>query len=123
MDKKNRRMIHPRSLPSVILTVVALSVLIVSCAPGPGPDLARGASLTLTTFSKNSVTVVVKLQRAADGQVSLAATFTPDETGFHLYSKDMPRNGVGGLGRPTLLELTTNSKMQVLGTLIESVGA
>ena len=136
MDKKNPRIpyplrghsrhhvVHLRCLPPVILTFVALSLLAVSCAPAtPKPDLARGASLTLTTFSENSVEVIVKLQRAADGQVSLTATFTPVEAGFHLYSKDMPRYGLGGLGRPTLLELGENSKMQALGALLESARA
>ncbi len=141
MDKKNRRIFLPRNLPAVILTVAALSLLAVTCAPTPAsaptlaapvpvsatattqPDLARGASLTLATHSENSVEVVIKLQRAADGQVSLTATFTPLEAGYHLYSKDMPRNGVNGLGRPTLLELGDNSKMQAIGALIESVGA
>lgn len=124
MDKKNWRIPPLQRLSSVILTVAALSLLAVTCAPAtPKPQLARGAALTLTTFSQNSVEVVVKLQRAVDGQISLTATFTPVEPGFHLYSKDIPRYGVNGLGRPTLLELGGNSKMQALGALIESVGA
>ena len=100
---------------------MALGLVTVSCAPQPG--LARGASLTLTTFSENDAAVVVELRRASDGGVSLAATFTPLEAGFHLYSKDLPRNGAGGLGRPTLLELTPNSRMQALGALTESVAS
>ena len=67
--------------------------------------------------------MVVRLQRATNGQVFLTATFTPLEAGFHLYSKDMPRNGVHGLGRPTLLELSPNSKMQGVGALTESAAA
>jgi len=54
--------------------------------------------------------------------VLLLATFTP-EAGYHVYSKDMPRQGVGGQGRPTLLELTTNSRMQSLGVLTDSIEA
>jgi hypothetical protein len=96
-------------------------LLTVNCAPQP--SLARGASLTLTSFSENDAAVVIQLRRVADGQVSLVATFTPLEAGFHLYSKDIPRNGVGGLGRPTLLELTPNSRMQAIGALTESVAS
>lgn len=40
-----------------------------------------------------------------------------------MYSKDIPLTGVDGLGRPTLLELTANSQMKSLGSLIESVPA
>ena len=36
-------------------------------------------------------------------------------------SKDTPHDGVEGLGRPTLLELTPNSKLQAVGALQESV--
>ena len=50
----------------------------------------------------------------------LSATFTPPD-GYHLYSKDIPLNGVEGLGRPTLLELTEYSQLHALGVLTESV--
>jgi len=93
----------------------------VACAPQP--QLASGSALLLTKFSENGAEVAISLQRASDDQVSLAATFTPLETGFHVYSKDLPRNGVYGQGRPTLLELTSLSKMRALGGLSESVAA
>jgi hypothetical protein len=40
-----------------------------------------------------------------------------------LYSTHIPINGLEGLGRPTLLELTEGSQMTALGTLTESVQA
>lgn len=123
MDKETRRIAIPRSLSPVLWAFVALAIFAVSCAPQPKADLARGASLKLATFSEHSVQVIVELQRAADGQILLSAAFTPLLAGYHLYSKDMPRYGVGGLGRPTLLELGDNSAMQATGALIESVGA
>jgi len=120
-SQRDKRIFLPWRLSTVLWVLTVLGLLTVGCAPQP--SLARGASLTLTTFSENDVAVVVQLRRAADGQVSLAATFTPLEAGFHLYSKDLPRNGVGGLGRPTLLELTPNSRMQAIGALTESVAS
>ena len=120
-SQRDRRILSPRRLSSILWALAALGLLAVGCAPQPG--LARGATLTLATFSENDVAVVVQLRRAADGQVFLAATFTPLEAGYHLYSKDIPRNGVGGLGRPTLLELTPNSRMQAAGALTESVAS
>ena len=40
-----------------------------------------------------------------------------------MYSKDIPITGVDGLGRPTLIELTANSQMKIVGELVESVPA
>jgi hypothetical protein len=40
-----------------------------------------------------------------------------------LYSKDIPLNGVDGLGRPTLIEFPSNSAMRARGILIEDVKA
>lgn len=136
MDKENRRIRLSRSLSSVLSAFLTLSLF--ACAapaptstatpastptPSPEPKLARGASLTLATFSESSVEVIIKLHHGFDGQVFLSATFTPLEAGYHLYSKDMPRYGVSGLGRPTLLELGEQSNMQALGKLTDSVGA
>jgi hypothetical protein len=111
-----------RRLFTVLLAFVILSTLAIACTPRPKVDLARGASMKLATFSQHSVDVNIELQRGTNGQTFLSAVFTP-APGYHLYSKDMPRYGVGGLGRPTLLELGENSKMETLGKLIESVGA
>ncbi|MDD2920646.1 MAG: hypothetical protein PHQ36_00005, partial [Anaerolineales bacterium] len=60
---------------------------------------------------------------AEDGQVFLSATFTPVEASLHLYSKEIPRSGVDGLGRPALLELAQDSTIKANGPLIESAPA
>lgn len=100
---------------------VILVTLLTACAPHP--DLAPGSAIPLASFTENGVAVTIVLERDAAGSILLAATFTPLAAGYHLYSKDIPRDGVDGLGRPTLLELTPDAKMQVLGSLIESVGS
>ncbi|MBN2115728.1 MAG: hypothetical protein JW730_04115, partial [Anaerolineales bacterium] len=64
----------------------------------------------------------IYLEHDPDGNAILSGTFTPSE-GHHLYSKDIPANGLMGLGRPTLLALTDGSQMTALGELIESVQA
>ncbi|MEW6405702.1 MAG: hypothetical protein AB1649_28255, partial [Chloroflexota bacterium] len=66
---------------------------------------------------------VISLTRYGPHDFALDAKFIPLETGLHLYSKDIPRTGVEGLGRPTLLELPETSKLAVLGDLIENVPA
>jgi hypothetical protein len=42
---------------------------------------------------------------------------------MHLYSKEIPRNGVDGVGRPTLLELAEGSALKANGELIENLTA
>ena len=118
MDKEKRRIAAARGGYSVLWVLLMLSVLLVNCAPQP--VLVRGTSLMLTTFSENNVEVVVSLQRAANGDVALTVLYTPLQAGFHLYSKDLPRNGIAGVGRPTLLELAQQPKVQASGVLTES---
>lgn len=106
------------NLFAVSLALLTLTVFSAACAPAP--DLAPGESLSLASFSENSVDVSIRLVRVQEGYFLLEATFTPP-AGDHLYSKDLPPTGVDGLGRPTLLELSGESKMQALGELLESV--
>ncbi|HET9912947.1 MAG TPA: hypothetical protein VFQ13_13715 [Anaerolineales bacterium] len=105
-----------RSFFNVFMLTILLSAVSVSCMP------AQSAPIALTSFTEKYVDVSISLERGADGSAFLSATFTPSE-GHHLYSKDIPINGLEGLGRPTLLELTEESQMMSLGALIESVQA
>lgn len=74
----------------------------------------------LAAFSQNSVSVEIALQQDASHRTFLIATFTPI-AGDHLYSKDIPRGGIYGEGRPTLVELTPQSGMRAIGALTASV--
>jgi len=74
------------------------------------------------TDPSNEVDISVNLTRTLDNHLLLEATFIPPY-GYHLYSKDLPRDGDSGQGRPTLLELPSNSKMQAMGFLSESVAS
>jgi thiol-disulfide isomerase/thioredoxin len=76
---------------------------------------------TLASLTENGVEIVIRLERDAQGNDILTAMFTAITPGFHVYSKDIPRDGIDGLGRPTLLELPADSKMQAVGILQESV--
>ena len=96
-------------------------LFIASC--GSKPNLRPGAPLTLASFTENSVTVTINLDLDTSGETWLAATFTPVEPDSHVYSKDLPRDGVDGLGRPTLLELVPGSQIQAVGPLTESIPA
>jgi hypothetical protein len=99
----------------LLLTILLLSAG-AACAPAVSEPIA------LAAFRENYVDVSISLERDPAGNAFLSATFTPLE-GYHLYSKDVSIHGVGGLGRPTLLELTADSRMTALGALLESAPA
>ena len=105
---------------AVFLAFLTLTVFTAACAPRSG--LAPGQTLALASASENGVDVSISIERTSEGIILLHATFTPP-AGDHLYSKDILITGVDGLGRPTLFELTADSKMQALGSLGESVPA
>ena len=110
MDMKWRR-----KCTGLLLTILVLES-VVSCAPAGEKPIA------LASFSENYVEVTIHLEQTAIGDHILSATFTPPE-GYHLYSKDIPMTGINGLGRPTLIEFTSNSLMKSSGGLMESVKA
>jgi hypothetical protein len=106
-----------RYQPATLLILTLLTAA--ACTKSPTP--AAGKSYPLATSTKNYVTVTISLDWDAAGQAWLSAAFVPMEPQFSLYSKDLPRKGVNGLGRPTLLELVPGSRLRVLGPLSESV--
>jgi hypothetical protein len=101
-----------RQLVDLLGALIVLGVF-VSCAP------AAKKAISLASFTENYVEVSIYLKQDASGEYLLTTTFTPPE-GYHLYSKDIPITGINGLGRPTLLELTSNSLMKATGVLSES---
>ena len=103
------------SLHVWFLTIL-LSAVSVSCASIPNEHIS------LASFTENYVEVSVYLEHNSEGRYILSGIFTPPD-GYHLYSKDISINGVDGLGRPTLLELTPSSLIKATGELIESVKA
>jgi len=100
----------------VLFLIVWILTTSVSCAPAPSQLIA------LASFTENYVQVSILLEREPAGDYVLSATFTPPD-GYHLYSKDIPLTGANGLGRPTLLELTSASRMESMGELVESLAA
>lgn len=101
----------------------AFCLLLFLAACASPPNLEPGSPLTLASFTENRVTVALFLELDSAGQVWLAAEFAPSGPDIHLYSMDIPREGVNGLGRPTLLELPPGSRMQAVGPLTASAEA
>lgn len=77
-------------------------------------------SLQLASISENGVRVDLELQPTRGGWAWLSARFTPLESEYHLYAKDLPRQDGTGIGQPTLLELALGSKLRAIGTLVDN---
>ncbi len=72
---------------------------------------------SLAKFTEKGVSVEVAVEKDQAGQTWLASTFTPTQPRFHLYSKDLPRTGISGVGRPTLLEVIAPADLRPIGSL------
>ena len=92
---------------------ILLSAALVSCSS------QQKKTFRLASFVEHDVHVSIHLKHQSNGKYILEATFTPPH-GYHLYSKDIPVTGIDGLGRPTLLGLTPNSRLKATGDLAES---
>ena len=103
-----------------VLFAFVMIFLFTSC--GQISNSSHTLSFSLASFTENYVDVSIHVDENSDEAYSLATTFTPPK-GYHLYSKDIPLEGVKGLGRPTLLEFTGNDQIKILGKLTESVEA
>jgi hypothetical protein len=73
-----------------------VAALLIAASAGCSPQTAVGD--LVGEFHRGGVTVSLHLH---DGE--LTAVYRPDRAGFHLYSMDLPPDGVDGLGRPTVL--------------------
>jgi hypothetical protein len=83
----------------VALGSTTFAVLLLSgCGPQRAPEPTG-----LATAS--GVTVTVALLPASNGQRELRATFSPHQPGFHIYSIDLPAQGIDGMGIPTRLSV------------------
>jgi hypothetical protein len=66
------------------------------------------------------VEVKVDSAWADDNLLVLRAEFKPDDSAFHLYGSELPRSGVNGVGRPTLLEVSKPQEFHEIGKLASS---
>jgi hypothetical protein len=73
--------------------------------------------LTVARFVENEVGVEVFVERGAAGTLRLGGTFTPLLAQFHVYSKDLPKRGVRGLGRPSLIQIVSPGAIYPAGAL------
>jgi len=76
--------------------------------------------VALAKFVESEVAVEIVLEQDEHGKASLVGTFAPLDSQFHLYSKDLPKRGLRGLGRPTLLQIVSSRSIKPAGALAAS---
>ncbi len=98
-----------------------LAVLLAGCGapslPEPAVTVADLAGLSYGTPTEQfrepaGVRVAVSTARLDDEWIAVRGTFQPIEEGYHLYSKDMPPEGIEETGRPTLMTITGKEIIQ-----------
>lgn len=79
----------------------------------PKKSIAR-----LSSFAEHGVAVDVALERDSLGQTYLAGTFVPQTPNTHLYSTDLPADGLDGIGRPTRLSIASSERLTATGPIV-----
>jgi hypothetical protein len=102
---RTRRITFVAAMAAVIAVLLAAGWALL--APAPARPLA--------SFSEHGVRVDISLEPRRLGAPLLVARFTPDAPSGHLYSIDLPRDGIDGVGRPTLLEIPPQPGLRALG--------
>jgi hypothetical protein len=115
-----------RHLRPFIITVLLLVILLAGFAwlrafQQDVHPLTDTPLTPLAAFRENDVQVDIVLEKDPSGRAWLAGTFTPTREHFHLYSKDLPKGGLQGQGRPTLLEIISPSQVTPIGALMASL--
>lgn len=114
----NRRLVQRAALIALAALVLLMGVWLVARGwqTGSIPGLS-GSSARLATFTEHGVDVSIRLEDSPGFGTRLTGVFTPSQPEFHLYSKDLPRDGLQGVGRPTLLELAPGGAIRATGPL------
>ncbi len=93
--------------------IIGTGILFYTIAFHPAEDRL----LMAWTATENDVEVKIHVMKRPSGQLRLSATFVPTRPQFYLYSKDLPKDGLNGLGRPTLLEVIRSDSIKPTGLL------
>ena len=94
-------------------TFLALALVL---AVGAVVLVARAVTPASVVLEESGVRVELAYSGGAQGEV--VAVFRPVHAGFHLYGPELPRDGIDGAGRPTLLEVKTGSAWRAIGPLV-----
>lgn len=97
----------------ILVLIAGMAVLLYSIAAQP----EKQRHVMVWNAAENDVEVKILVVEYSSGQLKLSGTFTPTRRKFYLYGKDLPRDGLNGLGRPTLLEVVKSDSIKVTGPL------
>lgn len=111
----------PPPLPPWVSRVAACGLLLfaASCQPAPVAEppltLDQAAGLgfgpPVEHFEESAgVRFSLSAARLDAEWAVLRGAYAPAEPGFHLYSKDMPMEGIDGTGRPTRLDIRSGAR-------------
>ena len=106
-DRARVRSRSSRSATFLALAVVVAVVVVLA---------ARVVTPATVVLEESGVHVEIAYTGGTQGEV--VALFRPLEAGFHLYGPELPRDGIDGAGRPTLLEVKTGSGWRAIGALV-----
>ena len=84
---------------------------------GAGGARVQSERWSLTRFAEHDVAVEIVLERSPSGKTWLVGTYTPSQGTLHLYGKDLPKAGIHGVARPTLLEFVSSASIRPAGPL------
>jgi len=85
---------------------------------GAGAARVQSERWPLTRFAEHDVSVEIALERSRSGTTWIVGTYTPSRATLHLYGKDLPKSGIHGVARPTLLELVSSASIRPAGPLV-----
>ena len=94
----------------VALVFVAVAVALVAAVLA-----TRIVTPSSVALEDSGVHVEITYSGGSSGE--LVAVFHPLDAGFHVYGPELPRDGIDGAGRPTLLELPPASAWSPTGPL------
>ncbi len=109
---------RPDVRPPLAGPLLATLWLLYGCAPSPlpEPEVSLGQLSALTYGpavehydERAAVKASVSAARLDEHWVVVRGVFTPEEAGYHLYSKDLPKEGIQETGRPTLIEIANGA--------------
>ena len=115
---------HGFSILSVFTTISLLAGCGAPKLPEPSVSVDQLAGLAYGPASEQfeepaGVKVAVSAARLDDEWTVIRGIYTPTEAGYHLYSKDMPPEGIDETGRPTLLTANGGDVIQIGSVLAD----
>src|SRR5947207_8083800 len=72
----------------------------------------------MTSFGEHDFSDEITAERSRASRTWVVGTYTPSRATLHLYGKDLPRSGIHGVARPTLLELVSSASIRPAGPLV-----